>query len=88
MKAGYHEVVVTERTQAVVAARKAAHPDRPAIRISSTFFWHLASDVDLAPLPALAEQARTLRARKAAQGLDEGAVVQYEPMMVGQQVQK
>ncbi|ERS96774.1 uncharacterized protein SPSK_01167 [Sporothrix schenckii 1099-18] len=88
VKAGYHEVVVNEKTQAVVAARKAAQPDRPAIRISSTFFWHLASDVDLAPLPLLADKARALRADKLAQGLDEGAAVQYAPMKVGQQVQK
>ncbi|KAL1900121.1 hypothetical protein Sste5346_002429 [Sporothrix stenoceras] len=88
VKAGYHEVVVNEKTQAVVASRKAAEPDRPAIRISSTFFWHLASDVDLAPLPALAEKAQALRADKLAQGLDEGAAVQYAPMKVGQQVQK
>lgn len=88
VKAGYHEVVVNENTQAVVVARKAADPDRPAIRISSTFFWHLASDVDLAPLPALAEKAQTLRADKLAQGLDEGAAVEYAPMKVGQQVQK
>ncbi|KAL1912257.1 hypothetical protein Sste5344_001695 [Sporothrix stenoceras] len=87
VKAGYHEVVVNEKTQAVVASRKAAEPDRPAIRISSTFFWHLASDVDLAPLPALAEKAQALRADKLAQGLDEGAAVQYAPMKVGQQVQ-
>ncbi|CAK7264618.1 hypothetical protein SEPCBS57363_001166 [Sporothrix epigloea] len=88
IKAGFHEVVVNEKTQAVVAAHKAAAPDRPVIRISSTFFWHLASDVDLAPLPALAEKTRQLRSAKAAQGLDEGADVIYPPMKVGQQVQK
>ncbi|CAK7200241.1 hypothetical protein SEUCBS139899_002932 [Sporothrix eucalyptigena] len=87
VKAGYHEVVVNEKTRAVVEARKASNPDRPAIRISSTFFWHLASDVDLAPLPALADKARQLRTAKAAQGLDEGADVVYAPMKVGQQVQ-
>ena len=88
VKAGFHEVVVNDKTLAVVNARKAAAPDRPAIRISSTFFWHLASDLDLAPLPVLADRARQLRAAKAAQGLDEGADVVYAPMKVGQQVQK
>lgn len=88
IKAGFHEVVVNEKTQAVIAAHKAAAPDRPVIRISSTFFWHLASDVDLAPLPALVEKARQLRSAKAAQGLDEGANMVYPPMKVGQQVQK
>ncbi len=88
VKAGYHEVVVNAQTQTVMAVRRAAHPDHPLIRISSTFFWHLASDVDLAPLPALAAQVQQLRAAKAAQGLDEGAEVEYAPMKVGQQVQK
>ncbi|CAK7266523.1 hypothetical protein SEPCBS119000_002071 [Sporothrix epigloea] len=88
IKAGFHEVVVNNQTRAVVAAHKAAAPDRPVIRISSTFFWHLASDVDLAPLPALADKARQLRSAKAAQGLDEGADLVYAPMKVGQQVQK
>lgn len=87
VKAGFHEVVVTEKTQKVMQARKAAHPDRPLNRISSTFFWHLASDVDLAPLPALAERIQTLKAAKAQAGLDEGAAVEYQPMKVGQQVQ-
>ncbi|EFX00553.1 oxoglutarate/iron-dependent oxygenase [Grosmannia clavigera kw1407] len=88
IKAGYHEVVVNNKTQAVVAARRAAQPDRPLIRISSTFFWHLASDWDLAPLPALAARARDVRTQNAAQGRDEGAEVSYPPIKVGQQVQK
>ncbi|OAA56357.1 hypothetical protein SPI_07968 [Niveomyces insectorum RCEF 264] len=93
VKAGYHEVVVNAKTQAVVEARRAAAaaavgaPDRPLIRISSTFFWHLASDVDLAPLPALAARAEAVRAENAARGLDEGAAVDYAPMKVGEQVQ-
>ncbi len=58
------------------------------IRISSTFFWHLGSDFDLAPIPLLADQARALRAEQFNLGRDEGEEVVYEPMKVGQQVQK
>ena len=50
VKAGYHEVVVNEATVATVARRKEEFPDRPLVRISSTFFWHLSSDVDLKPV--------------------------------------
>ena len=88
VKAGFHEVVVTDKTQQVMQARKAAQPGRPLNRISSTFFWHLASDVDLAPLPALTARIQTLKAAKAQQGLDEGAPVEYAPIKVGQLVQK
>ncbi|KAI0598925.1 Clavaminate synthase-like protein [Biscogniauxia sp. FL1348] len=87
VKAGYHEVVVNRATLAAVERRRRDRPDRPLVRISSTFFWHLASDYDLAPLPALAERARRLRADQLARGRDEGAEVVYEPMKVGQQVQ-
>ncbi|KAG8718978.1 hypothetical protein FRC08_003900, partial [Ceratobasidium sp. 394] len=54
-------------------------PERPLIRISSTFFWHLSSDYDLAPIPQLAEAAATKNAL--------GDEVTYEPMKVGTQVQ-
>lgn len=57
------------------------HPTRPLIRISSTFFWHLSSDFDLAPIPQLAEAAITKNA------LDD-ELTTYEPMKVGTQVQK
>ncbi|KAF9041737.1 Clavaminate synthase-like protein [Hymenopellis radicata] len=83
IKAGFHEVVVNDKTIEVIEKRKEQYPDRPLIRISSTFFWHLSSDYDLVPIPALAGRAQRLRA-----GLtyhdDE---VLYEPMKVGQQVQ-
>ncbi|OJT15802.1 hypothetical protein TRAPUB_3908 [Trametes pubescens] len=81
IKAGYHEVVAIQR-------RKAENPDRPLIRISSTFFWHLSSDYDLAPIPELREKARSVRADTINLGkvdLDEETT--YEPMKVGQQVQ-
>lgn len=73
----------------VVQHRKTAFPERPLIRISSTFFWHMSSDYDLAPIPSLAARAKALRADTINLGkvdLDEEAI--YEPMKVGQQVQK
>ncbi|KAI0715350.1 Clavaminate synthase-like protein [Earliella scabrosa] len=88
IKAGFHEVVVNDATLEAIERRKAQHPDRPLIRISSTFFWHLSSDYDLAPIQALHERARALRADTINLGkvdLDEDTV--YEPMKVGQQVQ-
>ncbi|KAL2256735.1 hypothetical protein VTK26DRAFT_1196 [Humicola hyalothermophila] len=88
VKAGYHEVVVNERTVQVIADRRQRFPHRPLIRISSTFFWHLSSDEDLAPIPALAERARLVRAEQLSLGKDEGEEVHYPPMKVGQQVQE
>ena len=72
-----------------IERRKAEHPGRPLIRISSTFFWHLSSDFDLAPIPELQQRARAIRADAINLGkvdLDEETV--YEPMKVGQQVLK
>jgi len=86
IKAGFHEVVVNEPTLAVIARRKAQYPERPLIRVSSTFFWHLSSDFDLAPIAALAERALAIRAEQIDLGKDEEEAV-YEPMKVGQQVQ-
>lgn len=84
VKAGYHEVVANQATaDAVRRRRRSVLPARPPIRISSTFFWHLASDYALAPLPALAERARRVRAEQ-----DEGAEVAYPPLKAGEQVQK
>ena len=89
MKAGFHEVVVNASTVETIERRKIELPERPLVRISSTFFWHLSSDYDLAPIQALQERARALRADTINLGkvdLDEDTV--YEPMKVGQQVQK
>ncbi|KAL2161769.1 hypothetical protein VTH06DRAFT_7553 [Thermothelomyces fergusii] len=87
IKAGYHEVVVNERTLQVIEERRARLPDRPLIRISSTFFWHLSSDYDLVPIPELAERAKLVRAQQFDLGRDEGEEVEYAPMKVGEQVQ-
>jgi hypothetical protein len=81
-------VVVNERTVQVIEDRKARFPERPLIRISSTFFWHLSSDYDLAPIPALAEEARRVRAEQFRLGRDEGEEAEYPPIKVGEQVSK
>ena len=88
IKAGYHEVVVNQATLDTIERRKESFPDRPLIRISSTFFWHLSSDYDLKPIPALAEQAQRVRAEQFNLGKDEGEEVVYRPMKVGEQVQE
>ncbi|KAF4921857.1 hypothetical protein CGCVW01_v005713 [Colletotrichum viniferum] len=88
IKAGYHEVVVNEKTLAVIERRKKEFPDRPLVRISSTCFWHLSSDVELSPIPQLAEQAKQVRAQQFNLGRDEGEEVRYEQMKVGEQVQQ
>lgn len=88
VKAGYHEVVVNEKTIETIETRKKELPDRPLVRISSTFFWHLASDFDLNPIPELSEKAKALRLEQLNLGRDEGDEVQYTPMKVGEQVQK
>ena len=88
VKAGYHEVVVNERTMDVIAQRKIDYPDRPLVRISSTFFWHLSSDYDLVPVPELVEKAKKVREEQVGLGRDEGREVEYLPMKVGDQVQR
>lgn len=88
VKAGYHEVVVNERTRDVIAQRKVDHPDRPLVRISSTFFWHLGSDYDLAPVPELVKKAKTVREEQAELGRNEGSEAEYLPMKVGDLVQR
>jgi hypothetical protein len=67
--------------------RKTEVPDRPLIRISSTLFWHLNSDFDLAPVPDLAERARKVREEQRLLGRDEGAEATYPPTKVGHQVE-
>lgn len=88
IKAGFHEVVVNERTVEVIEKRKQQFPNRPLIRISSTFFWHLNSDHDLAPIPKLAKEAHRLRAEQFDLGRDEGEEKTYPPMKVGELVQE
>ena len=87
VKAGYHEVVVNEKTIEVIEKRKVENPERPLVRISSTFFWHLSSDYDLKPMPELVERAKRVREEQVALGRDEGREVEYVPMKVGEQVQ-
>lgn len=88
IKAGYHEVVINEKTIETIEKRKVEAPERPLVRISSTLFWHLNSDFDLAPVPELAERARQVRADQFNLGRDEGKAVEYPPTKVGHQVQE
>ncbi|KAI0199435.1 Clavaminate synthase-like protein [Astrocystis sublimbata] len=88
VKAGFHEVVVNDATLATMARRQEEEPERPLIRISSTFFWTLASDFDLVPIPKLEQTAREVRAEQLDLGRDEGQAVTYPPMKVGEQVQQ
>ncbi|PFH57047.1 hypothetical protein XA68_15592 [Ophiocordyceps unilateralis] len=87
IKAGYHEVVVNDETIKTMKRRRRELPDRPLIRISSTLFWHLNSDLDLEPVPDLAERAKEVRAEQARMGRDEGEPAAYPPIKVGHQVQ-
>ncbi|KAG6380904.1 hypothetical protein JVT61DRAFT_5296 [Boletus reticuloceps] len=66
-----------------IAKRKLTHADRPLIRVSSTFFWHLSSDHDLSPQLTLVERAKTIDVMPEAEIANS-----YPPMKVGQQVQK
>jgi isopenicillin N synthase-like dioxygenase len=86
IKAGFHEVVVNDQTLEVIEKRKVSFPDRPLIRISSTFFWHLSSDYDLIPIPVLVDKAQELRDAHTKAGKSDGDEVIYPPMKVGQQV--
>lgn len=87
IKAGFHEVVINEKTIETMEKRAKEQPERPQIRISSTLFWHLNSDFDLAPVPALAVRAKDLRAEKQNQGSDEGREGEYPATKVGHQVE-
>ncbi|KAH0591030.1 hypothetical protein H2248_001141 [Termitomyces sp. 'cryptogamus'] len=86
IKAGFHEVVVNETTLSTIEIRKTQYPDRPLIRISSTFFWHLSSDFDLKPIPELSSRAQLIRQEQAHSGQEEECSI-YEPMKVGVHVQ-
>ncbi|KAI0348347.1 Clavaminate synthase-like protein [Trametopsis cervina] len=83
IRAGFHEVVVNKATLGAIERRKVHNPSRPLIRISSTFFWHLSSDYDLAPIPTLHQRARAIATQSVGPQLD----TIYEPMKVGHQVQ-
>ncbi|KAF4975715.1 hypothetical protein FZEAL_7532 [Fusarium zealandicum] len=87
VKAGYHEVVVNDKTVETIERRKREFPDRPLVRISSTLFWHLGSDFDLTPVPELVERAREVRERQRGLGRDEGREGEYPAIKVGHQVQ-
>lgn len=67
--------------------RRVEHPDRPLIRISSTFFYHLSPQEEIEPLPQLAERRREILGvidRESAAKL----AVTYPRMYVGELVQR
>ncbi|WWC73863.1 uncharacterized protein I206_107835 [Kwoniella pini CBS 10737] len=78
IKAGYHEVVCTQATLDTIAKRKVEFPERPLIRISSTFFWHLSHDFRLTPIPDLKNEAESRF----------GQQEDYGEMLVGDQVRR
>ncbi|CDZ97746.1 Isopenicillin N synthase-like [Phaffia rhodozyma] len=90
VRAGFHEVIYNERTHAAVEQRKITHPDRPLIRISSTMFWHLSSDYDITPIPALAQRAVALRKKNgeitSSKSEDEDPYKEWRGVLVGNQV--
>ncbi|GLC43943.1 hypothetical protein PLESTB_000212400 [Pleodorina starrii] len=95
IRAGMHEVVVTEATLAAVEAARAA--GRSTWRISSTVFTHCASDATLRPLGRFAhlqeqqqQQQSQQRQEEAGDGGDagDGAEVAYPPIRAGDQVQQ
>jgi isopenicillin N synthase-like dioxygenase len=88
IKAGFHEVVINDKTIETIERRKKDFPDRPLVRISSTMFWHLNSDFDLAPIPELSEKAQKIKAEQFNLGRDEGKDVEYPAMKVGHQVER
>ena len=71
-----------------IERRRVEFPDRPPIRVSSTFFWQLSPDYDLVPISELEERAAIVRATNLEAGLNEGDEVIYEPMKVRQQIYK
>jgi len=86
IRAGYHEVVVNQQTLEAVQRRNTSHPDRPLIRISSTFFWHLSSDYDLKPISTLEGSGERLE--QAGVKTDTLELLKYPNMKVGHQVQQ
>jgi hypothetical protein len=52
IRAGYHEVVIVKETMPAIEKQKQA--SRPLWRISSTLFYHIASDQPLKPLKQFA----------------------------------
>lgn len=60
VKAGFHEVVYTEQTKAIVEKKleenkNGKNPEHILWRISSTLFGHLRHDVDISPMAELKE---------------------------------
>jgi len=66
IKAGFHEVIYTEKTKEKVKKRLEKNPDAKVWRVSSTLFSHIRHDISLAPLAELKDLH------------DEGALEKYQ----------
>ncbi|CAG8708511.1 7458_t:CDS:2, partial [Acaulospora morrowiae] len=57
IKAGYHEVVVTESTLKAIEDAKKIRPERPLWKVSLTFFFHILNENLLSPLKSFIPNA-------------------------------
>ena len=89
--AGYHEVICTPSTLAVLHSRLQSPltTNRPQIRISSTFFWHFSSDYRLCPREFIAKLRMVGFDEERLEKLEKerGGRIYEEGMLVGDLVQ-
>lgn len=69
--AGFHEVVIVEQT--IEASKRQIEKERPNWRISSTLFYHIASDNEMKPIGRF---------------LNEESLRKYPPLLAGTHVQR
>lgn len=88
--AGFHEVVVTDATLAAMERARKERPERPMIRISSTFFYHLSAQEMISPLAELADRRRQVlsAAQSNTEKVEEEVKQKYQAMYVGELVQR
>jgi hypothetical protein len=84
--AGFHEVVCTDATLAAMEGQRSTNPDRPLIRISSTFFYHLSPEEQIEPLPELEERRKMVLSQD--KSFQSGEKTVYPKMYVGELVQR
>lgn len=82
--AGFHEVVISSATMKAIARSRAETPDRPLIRISSTFFYHLSANEEIEPLTELEERRRIVLEQEK----NNLKKAEYPKMFVGELVQR
>ena len=89
IRAGYHEVVVNDSTLAEIERKKLQVPQRPLVRISSTLFWHLASDYTMKPIEScIAKKEKIDNGTDLGKGLGYEGGEGYPEMKVGAFVQR